>query len=63
VAQEDVGQEAEGQERTRDQVEPSKVCHAPSVRAHLSVSKTSPNSATTWGPSIQHRDLPGTLHI
>lgn len=28
MAQEDVGQEAEGQERTRDQVEPSKVCHA-----------------------------------
>lgn len=35
---------------------------SPPARPHLSVSKTSPNSATTWAPSVQHMGLPGTLH-
>lgn len=63
MAQEDVGQETEGQERTRGQVEPSKVCHVLQLGPTSWFPKLPPNSATTWGPSVQHMVLRGTLHI
>lgn len=53
MAEKEGGQQAEGEEEgTRDQVALAEVSHFLQL-SPTSVSKMSPNSATTWEPSVQ----------
>lgn len=64
MAEEDGGQQAEGEEEgTRDHVAPAEVCHFLQLGPTSQFPKMSPNSATTWEPNVQHMGFQGTFGI